>query len=269
MKRAMLLVGACLLLGAPAVQARWYTYEGCSLLTSEFADGDSFHVKTKSRHYIFRLYFVDAPETDKRYPDRIAEQAAYWGMAEEDVLKLGEKASAFTRQFLAKDFTGYSRLANARGHSDRDRYFAMVKAEKEFLCEALVRNGLARVYGRGLTLPDGTSMGKWWQHLRQLENRAKRAGLGGWGMAHVGTGGSGTTRRGGRLRTDAVPEQDVVLPRDVVIYSLEKGGRYLGRLRRDTRVTVLGAVSPTRVKIRYAHGGEQREAQCRKTDLGL
>ncbi len=229
------------------------------MLAGEFADGDSFHVQTKSRHYIFRLYFVDAPETDERYPDRVAEQAKYWGIDTEDVLPLGKQATEFTRRFLSRGFTGYSRLADAMGKSDRERYFAMVKSGDQFLCEALVRNGLARVYGRGVSPPDGTAMKDWWRHLRSLESKARRDGLGGWGLK----------KEQGRLETVQVQGRDVVLRRSVIVYSLKRPGSYLGRLRRGARVTVLEAVSPTRVRIRYEYKGARHEGQCRRADLGL
>lgn len=255
----LFLLGAWLCLSCKFVLAGWHTYERCRVLSNEFADGDSFHVKTRSRHYIFRLYFVDAPETDKRYPERLTLQSAYWGISEEDLILLGKEATAFSSRFLAKGFTGYSRLADAMGNSDRKRYFAMVKVGDQFLCEALVRNGLARVYGRGVTLPDGTAMGTWWKRLRALESKARREGLGGWGI--------GKTQ--GRLKAKAVEERDVVLSRDVIIYSVDGTGRYLGRLRRGTSVTLLEAVSATRVRIRFEAEGASRDALCRAVDLGF
>jgi endonuclease YncB( thermonuclease family) len=40
-------------------------------------DGDSFHViLPDKKEVIFRLYFVDTPEEERVYADRIAEQAA-------------------------------------------------------------------------------------------------------------------------------------------------------------------------------------------------
>ena len=45
-------------------------------------DGDSFHViLLDQKELIFRLYFVDAPEEERVYADRIVEQAAYFGIS--------------------------------------------------------------------------------------------------------------------------------------------------------------------------------------------
>ena len=46
----------------------WTIYEHCRLITNPSNDGDSFHVRVGRNHYIFRLYFVDAPETDTSFP---------------------------------------------------------------------------------------------------------------------------------------------------------------------------------------------------------
>ena len=43
---------------------KWEVLEGCRLATNSVMDGDSFKVTHKGRGYIFRLYFVDAPEID-------------------------------------------------------------------------------------------------------------------------------------------------------------------------------------------------------------
>ena len=80
-------LGAALLAGLVAArvepcraEGRWWTYESCRLIPNEAHDGDSFHVQTKSDHYIFRLYFVDCAETDDSFPERVREQAKYWGI---------------------------------------------------------------------------------------------------------------------------------------------------------------------------------------------
>ena len=62
----------------------WVTYKDCRYLPNVANDGDSFHVRAAGREYIFRLYFVDAPETDMRIPDRVAEQAKYFHVTIQD-----------------------------------------------------------------------------------------------------------------------------------------------------------------------------------------
>ncbi len=52
----------------------WTKLQGCTLLANPSNDGDSFHVRHDGKEYIFRLYFVDAPETETRFPDRVKAQ---------------------------------------------------------------------------------------------------------------------------------------------------------------------------------------------------
>jgi endonuclease YncB( thermonuclease family) len=175
-------VAAVLMAALPATADRWFTYEECRLLKNDFNDGDSFHVRTKSNHVIFRLYFVDAAETSRQVPERVKEQAAYWDISEAQTLELGKQAVTFAEQFLKKGFTAYSKRHDARGQSKRPRYFAMVKADGAFLSVALVEQGLARVYGAPTELPDGTPSRRHWERLRAAERKARRMKRGAWGM---------------------------------------------------------------------------------------
>src|SRR3954447_19104989 len=48
----------------------WIVLENCRLISNPANDGDSFHASAGAREYIFRLYLVDAPETDAMTPGR-------------------------------------------------------------------------------------------------------------------------------------------------------------------------------------------------------
>jgi endonuclease YncB( thermonuclease family) len=124
---------------------------------------------------------VDCPETDLSFPERVAEQADYWGISEASAVRLGHRATAFTRGFLKGPFTVYTKKEDARGRSEKRRYFAMVEAGGVFLTEALLTNGLARANRADTAQPDGTKSRTYWQHLRQVELKAKREKRGGWG----------------------------------------------------------------------------------------
>jgi hypothetical protein len=43
---------------------------GCQSVANTENDGDSFRVRSGDKEFLARLYFVDAPETNLRYPDR-------------------------------------------------------------------------------------------------------------------------------------------------------------------------------------------------------
>jgi endonuclease YncB( thermonuclease family) len=51
----------------------WITLQGGHYLLNRPNDGDSFHVSVEGHEYIFRLYFVDAPETSAEFRDRVEE----------------------------------------------------------------------------------------------------------------------------------------------------------------------------------------------------
>lgn len=256
--RSPLLTVLLFLLGAGAACAEWKVYEKCTLIPQPFNDGDSFHVKAGRRHYIFRLYFVDAPETEDSYATRVADQAEYFGITPEKVMALGKQASRFTREFLAKPFTVYTERQNARGQSRRTRYFAMIETDAGFLSNALVREGLARVYGCPTVLPDGTPASKYFARLRAREREAKRAGNGGWA----------DELQDQRTRPPAIEPGERTLTMRIPVYALDRPDRFIGLLSHGAKISVLGARAG-KVHIRFHDGKKQREALCNRRDLGL
>jgi endonuclease YncB( thermonuclease family) len=94
-------------------------FDGCIYKPQRWNDGDSFHVILPDRkEVIFRLYFVDTPEEERVYANRLAEQVAYFGISPNAAVEVGHEASEFTKQALAKPFTIQTRwrvrLAAAR-----------------------------------------------------------------------------------------------------------------------------------------------------------
>jgi DNA uptake protein ComE-like DNA-binding protein len=160
----------------------WRTWKDCQLLPNESNDGDSFHVRAEGREYIFRLYFVDAPETDASFPNRVRDQAKYFHLTLPETLQVGTEAERFTRQKLAQSFTVRTCLQDARGRSRLPRYFAFVQIENADLGELLVANGLGRVYGAASDAPDMNTPEVEWRKLEQLERKAKEQKIGGWGI---------------------------------------------------------------------------------------
>jgi hypothetical protein len=64
--------------------------DGCAYKPQRWNDGDSFHViLPDKKEVIFRLYFVDTPEEERVYADRIAEQAAYFGVTPDAAIQIG------------------------------------------------------------------------------------------------------------------------------------------------------------------------------------
>lgn len=161
--------------------ADWQTLEHCRLLPNQSNDGDSFHVEHAGHEYIFRLYYVDTPETDNDFPDRVAVQAAYFGVTPKRAIELGHAATDFTARALAEPFTVLTRWQDARGRSKLPRHYAFIQTRTGGLADLLVQNGLARVFGEKAILPNGTSTKSEELRLLTFERQAKAAHAGGWG----------------------------------------------------------------------------------------
>ncbi len=163
-----------------AASGEWVTLKDCTLVNSGYIDGDSFHARCGGKNYHFRLYFVDCPETDTRFPERILEQSAYFGIRGEQIPAAGMKAEQFTRKFLSRPFTVLTKWEDAKGASAQERFYAVVLSDKKNLAEELVAAGLARAYGMQASYPDAAQNAGFVAELRQNEERARRAQLGAW-----------------------------------------------------------------------------------------
>jgi endonuclease YncB( thermonuclease family) len=142
----------------------------------------AFHVRTADgKECIFRLYFVDTPESESSLPERLVDQAAYFGTAPEKVVGIGKDAKAFTAKTLSVGpFTVWTRWRDALGRSKLPRFYAIIQIGNKDLGEMLVTAGLARIYGTRVPLPDGSSSRDYLAKLGTLESQAKAAGRGSW-----------------------------------------------------------------------------------------
>ena len=161
---------------------QWIVLNNCRLIANPANDGDSFHVSAGEKEYIFRLYLVDAPETDEMTPGRLVEQANYFGISVPQAIEVGRAATEFTREKLSEQFIVFKRLADALGRSRIERLYAFVQTREGDLGEQLVRNGLARNYGFKAPPPGLKSSRLEIEKLQQFEDEAKREKIGGWGV---------------------------------------------------------------------------------------
>jgi endonuclease YncB( thermonuclease family) len=200
-----------LLLGN-AWPGQWEKLENCRLAPDQHVDGDSFHVLHKGKNHIFRLYFVDCPETDTSFPERIVDQMEDFGLTNDAaVVAAGEKAKEFTKKFLAGQFTVLTKWENARGNSRQPRNYGVILVGKKNLAEELARAGYARAYGMSADYPDASRAKSFKEGLRRLQANAIREKLGAF---------AGTSRVLAPTET-AVPE------REYVDYESEIGGQIL------------------------------------------
>ncbi|MFO1512523.1 MAG: helix-hairpin-helix domain-containing protein [Verrucomicrobiota bacterium] len=165
-------------------EPKWEVLDGCRLVTNSAVDGDSFHVSYKGREYIFRLYFVDAPESDANLKDRIKDQAVYFGISPNEVPRAGMLASRFTREKLTgRDITVITRWQNGLGRSSLARFYGVVSIGGTNLAEELVANGFARISGLRANWPDGPRSTTFINKLKNLELAAREKKRGVWNEA--------------------------------------------------------------------------------------
>ncbi len=160
----------------------WVTLSNCTYVANDANDGDSFHVRCGRKNYLFRLYFVDAPETDLGFPERVGEQAKYFGDTAPQMLQVGAAAKDFVRAQLSHPFIVRTCMQDALGRSKMERFYAFVEIDHGDLGERLVANGLARVHGTGTQPPGMSGAETEWRKLDQLERTAKEQKVGAWGV---------------------------------------------------------------------------------------
>jgi competence protein ComEA len=179
--RSVLIAGLLCAAKVSFAHSPWVTLQGGHYLIKRPNDGDSFHISVEGHEYIFRLYFVDAPETSAEFRDRVEEQAKHFSVSVDQVLEVGELAKQFTRERLSEPFLVRTCWEDAGGRSRMQRFYAFVQTRTGDLGEQLVENGLARAHP-GTARPEGlTSAASEWQKLLALEQKAQREKVGAWG----------------------------------------------------------------------------------------
>ena len=167
---------------------------GCTLVPTNWADGDSFLVRTPDgRQFTVRLYGADCLEwhvTDATDERRLRAQRRYFGISEarptvresiELAKNFGKAAAEETARVLARPFTVHTAFSDARGDGKHKRYYAFVIApEVGDLAAHLVRSGLARAFGVYRQTPDGRSKKEYYESLKDLELQAAKLARGVW-----------------------------------------------------------------------------------------
>jgi DNA uptake protein ComE-like DNA-binding protein len=168
----------------PKSVAGWETLEGCRLVDSPLNDGDSLLVRHEDQEYMFRIYWVDAPEPADSAMERVREQAQYFSISEAQATESGELARRYTRKFLRGAFTVHTRWEDARSDQNR-RFFAILEKDGAYLSQELVANGLARIYGMPTQgkWPGGPTPRVHLSRLKNSERQAQRVQVGVWSLA--------------------------------------------------------------------------------------
>lgn len=166
--------------GIAAERKKWNTLTDCQYLEDKNNDGDNFRVKCGEKDFVLRLYYVDAPETNLRYPERTREQSEHFGCALDETMKAGVKATGTVRETLKRPFIVWTRWAGAAGRGKETRTYGLIEVDGKSLVEILVTNGLARTKGVTANLPTGEKSKVYVEKLHALEAEAKKRQIGVW-----------------------------------------------------------------------------------------
>lgn len=161
------------------------------LIESRANEADTLRVKlsdTEDEH-IFVLYYVDALDASLTHPQRVQDQARYFGVSSQRIIEEGQRATQYVTQLL-KDhpFTVMTRWEEVPGLS---RYYALILVEvrpgkKVYLADLLVQNGYARVGGVTSSLPgDARSINDYALELQVLRRLAQQNKAGIWAASKL------------------------------------------------------------------------------------
>lgn len=176
-----LAAGFLLLSGAVhAADKPWVELTDCRLVENKNNDGDSFRFLWNGEEHVGRLYFVDAPEMNLDYPERVREQSEHFDNTLDDTWRVGVRAAERVRELMKKPFVVRTRWAGAQGRGNLPRFYVMVEVGGKCLAETLVREGLAYVRGISVQLPTGEKGAAVRTRLLEAEQEAKAAGRGAW-----------------------------------------------------------------------------------------
>ena len=170
--------------------------KNCTLVKTDWADGDSFRVKdADGKQYTFRLYCVDCLEShvnDTTDARRMRAQRRYFGIARHGgsattsitaAKNLGKQAAVLVEQELQKPFTVHTSFADGRGDGKYKRYYAFITTSSgKDLGEQLVSLGLARAFGVYRKTPQGRSHDEQRSWLRDIELQAAAKKAGVWAL---------------------------------------------------------------------------------------
>lgn len=170
------------------------TIKGCTFVTTDWADGDSFRIKTPDgTEHTIRIYGADCMElhvstdSDKR---RLRDQRRHFGITEvsgtaptpiELAKAFGLQAANYSARILQPSLTIHTRMSRAPGDGKHERIYAFVETpEGKDLATELVRIGLARAQGVATEGHGGQSSDRYKEMLKDIELQAAKHGKGIW-----------------------------------------------------------------------------------------
>lgn len=172
--------------GGPTVKPEFKVYLKPKLIPSRTNEADTLRIKVNEteEEHVFVLYFVDALDASFTHPQRVQEQARYFGVGTQRVVEEGQRAAQWVAKLLNDcPFSVTTRWEQVTGLS---RYYALIIVEHEpgkwvYLADLLVQRGYARVAGATTTLPsDSRSLADYALELQSLRRQAESQKAGIW-----------------------------------------------------------------------------------------
>jgi hypothetical protein len=171
--------------GAKGVADKFLVFPRAVLVESRANEADTLRIRIGNDEHIFVLYFVDALEASMNHPQRVAEQARYFGRTNEKVIiSTGMEAAAYVAELLKtrpfEVLTRWERVPNTL------RYYALIRFLREdgqpvYLIDLLLRKGYARLDGVDTELPgDSRDLPTYLAELMALSRKAREEKQGVW-----------------------------------------------------------------------------------------
>jgi endonuclease YncB( thermonuclease family) len=129
-----------------------------TLVETRANEADTLRFRTGADENIFVLYFVDAIEASSSHPQRINEQARWFGNVNDRLLvETGVEALNYVRDLLKS--RPYQVLTRWEQVPNSTRYYALIRVEIQpgkgvYLADLLMQAGYARVQGVTTPLPN-------------------------------------------------------------------------------------------------------------------
>jgi endonuclease YncB( thermonuclease family) len=156
-----------------------------TLVETRANEADTLRFRTGADENIFVLYFVDAIEASSSHPQRINEQARWFGNVNDRLLvETGVEALNYVRDLLKS--RPYQVLTRWEQVPNSTRYYALIRVEIQpgkgvYLADLLMQAGYARVQGVTTPLPnDSRDEVAYMLELKKHGDRARANKAGIW-----------------------------------------------------------------------------------------
>lgn len=178
-------------LAVKPVSAVFQVVPGAVLVETRANEADTLRMKVGDEEHVFVLYFVDALEGSSTHPQRIHDQAKWFGLTEAGhgvIVETGQEALAYVRRLLAT--CRYTVITRWERVPNTVRYYALISVEHQpgkppvWLGDLLIGEGYGRVHGLTTPFPaasDGRTIPEYLQDLKRLSQDARRRKAGIWG----------------------------------------------------------------------------------------